>query len=68
MTTSGQALAKSAQSVQEVLQTKGVACKVVELSTSARTAQEAADALGCDVMFGLQLEHRMQFLMYAAQI
>jgi prolyl-tRNA editing enzyme YbaK/EbsC (Cys-tRNA(Pro) deacylase) len=42
-------LAKSAQSVQEVLASKGLECKVIELSDSARTAVDAASALGCDV-------------------
>ena len=44
-----QMLAKSAQSVQEALTKKGLMCKVVELSESTRTAQEAAAAIGCDV-------------------
>ncbi len=42
-------LAKSAQSVQNALAKKGLECKVVELSASARTAQDAATALGCEV-------------------
>lgn len=44
-----QVLAKSAQSVQDVLAKKGLTCKVVELSNSTRTAQDAAAAIGCDV-------------------
>lgn len=44
-----QTLAKSAKSVQNTLDDKGLACKVIELSDSAKTAQEAATALGCDV-------------------
>lgn len=44
-----QPLAKSAQSVQEALSNKGLTCKVIELSASARTALVAADAIGCDV-------------------
>ncbi len=43
-------LAKSAESVQAALKQKGLACKVVVLSDSARTAQNAASAIGCDVM------------------
>lgn len=46
---SSQLLAKSAQSVQDVLIKKGLTCKVVELSKSTRTAQDAAAAIGCDV-------------------
>lgn len=45
----GPALTKGAQSVQDVLAINGLECKVIELSTSARTAQDAASALGCDV-------------------
>lgn len=44
-----QILAKSAQGVQNVLEKKGLTCRVVELSASTRTAQEAATAIGCDV-------------------
>ena len=43
-------LAKSAESVQAALMQKGLACKVVVLSDSTRTAQDAASAIGCDVM------------------
>lgn len=49
MMNNNQALAKSAQSVQDVLAMKGLTCKVVELSESTRTAQDAASAIGCDV-------------------
>lgn len=42
-------LTKSAQSVQEALQSKGLNCQVVELPDSARTAVDAANAIGCDV-------------------
>ena len=42
-------LSKSAQSVQDALAEKGVEFKVVELSASTRTAQEAADTIGCEV-------------------
>ena len=44
-----QTLAKSAKSVQEALSNKGLKCRVIELSESTRSAQEAADAIGCDV-------------------
>lgn len=44
-----QTLAKSAQSVQDALAKKGLTCRVVELSASTRTAQDAANAIGCDV-------------------
>lgn len=42
-------LAKSAQSVQEVLHKAGLSCNVVELSSSARTASDAAASVGCDI-------------------
>jgi prolyl-tRNA editing enzyme YbaK/EbsC (Cys-tRNA(Pro) deacylase) len=42
-------LAKSAQNIQDVLKKNGLDCTVIELSSSARTAQEAATALGCTV-------------------
>lgn len=42
-------LAKSAQSVQAVLDTKGLECKVIELPNSTRTAQDAASSIGCDI-------------------
>lgn len=44
-----QELAKSAQSVQDALANAGLTCRVVELSDSTRTAQDAANAIGCDV-------------------
>lgn len=44
-----QPLKKSAQSVQDVLASKGLDCKVIVLSESARTALDAATALECDV-------------------
>ncbi|MFD0715420.1 YbaK/EbsC family protein [Paenibacillus sp. GCM10027626] len=46
MTTS---LKESAQKFQDHLQSLGYHNKVVELPDSARTAQEAADAIGCEV-------------------
>jgi|SRR5690554_4936050 len=42
-------LKKSAQKVQTALDKLGLNLKVVELSNSTRTAQEAADAIGCTV-------------------
>ncbi|MBS0185706.1 MAG: YbaK/EbsC family protein [Proteobacteria bacterium] len=42
-------LAKSAQSVQEALNQKGLQCTVKMLSQSTRTAEEAAATLNCDV-------------------
>jgi prolyl-tRNA editing enzyme YbaK/EbsC (Cys-tRNA(Pro) deacylase) len=44
-----QTLTKSAQSIQEGLDSKGLNCKVIVLSESTRTAVDAATALGCDV-------------------
>lgn len=42
-------LKESAQRVQSLLQEMGYANQVVELPDSTRTAQEAADAIGCEV-------------------
>lgn len=42
-------LAKSAQNVQNALKDNGLTCKVLQLSESTRTAQEAALAIGCEV-------------------
>jgi prolyl-tRNA editing enzyme YbaK/EbsC (Cys-tRNA(Pro) deacylase) len=42
-------MSKSAQSVQDVLDKKGMKTKVVELSTSCRTADDAAKSIGCQV-------------------
>lgn len=42
-------LKKSAQLVQEMLKEKGYDNEVIELPSSTRTAQEAADALDCKV-------------------
>lgn len=45
-----QELSASAQKVQHALQERGFAhCEVVELPSSARTAQEAAQSIGCRV-------------------
>ena len=46
---SDQTLSKSIQNVQDALAKKGHQLKVIELAESARTAQQAADALGCEV-------------------
>lgn len=43
------ALSKSAQTVQDALNKKGIAFKVLELSASTRTAQDAAETIGCTV-------------------
>lgn len=42
-------LAKSAQRVREALLQKGQTFKVIEVSESARTAQDAATAIGCEI-------------------
>ena len=42
-------LKKSAQTVQDMLNEKGLDNEVTELPSGTRTAQEAADALGCKV-------------------
>jgi prolyl-tRNA editing enzyme YbaK/EbsC (Cys-tRNA(Pro) deacylase) len=42
-------ISKSAQKVQKVLEQFGLELSVVEFSESTRTAQEAADAIGCQL-------------------
>lgn len=42
-------LSKSAQSVQDALAKKGLSLEVVELSSSTRTANDAANSIGCEV-------------------
>ncbi len=42
-------LSKSAQRLQDILHQKGLDFKVVELSSSTRTANEAAETIGCEV-------------------
>lgn len=42
-------LSNSAQKVQDLLESRGFASRVVELSDSTRTAKEAAQAIGCEV-------------------
>jgi Cys-tRNA(Pro) deacylase len=49
METGKAALSKTAQKVQDILSAKNIEVKVVELAASTRTAQEAADAIGCTV-------------------
>jgi len=44
-----QLLSKSAQSVQNVLDQKGIKTKVLELPSSTRTAQDAANTIGCKI-------------------
>ena len=44
-----QTLKASAQKVQNILRSMGYSSQVVELSDSTRTAQEAAQAIGCQV-------------------
>jgi prolyl-tRNA editing enzyme YbaK/EbsC (Cys-tRNA(Pro) deacylase) len=44
-----QQLPPSAQRVQSYLEENGFHCKVQELNSSTRTAQEAADSVGCHV-------------------
>ncbi|WP_428265213.1 YbaK/EbsC family protein [Haliangium sp.] len=43
------ALSRAAQSVQDALHARGVELKVVELSSSTRTADDAARTIGCEV-------------------
>ncbi|KTD58887.1 YbaK/EbsC family protein [Legionella shakespearei] len=42
-------LSKSAQRVQQALASKGLAFEVLELSASTRTANDAANTIGCEV-------------------
>lgn len=42
-------LSKSAQSIQDTLAQQGLSLKVVELATSTRTAQDAAQSIGCAI-------------------
>jgi prolyl-tRNA editing enzyme YbaK/EbsC (Cys-tRNA(Pro) deacylase) len=42
-------LSPSARRVQDAIISAGLECRVVELPASTRTAQEAADAIGCTV-------------------
>lgn len=49
MTDESKKLSKSAQSVQDVLSKKGLTFEVLELSSSTRTANDAAASIGCEV-------------------
>lgn len=49
MSTTQDSLSKNAQTVQNVLNQKGLDFKVVELSASTRTANDAAATIGCQV-------------------
>lgn len=42
-------LSLSAKKIQEALEAHGVACQVVEMKETTRSAMEAADAVGCQV-------------------
>jgi prolyl-tRNA editing enzyme YbaK/EbsC (Cys-tRNA(Pro) deacylase) len=42
-------LSASARKVQEALEAQGVACRVVEMKATTRSAKEAAEAVGCQV-------------------
>lgn len=44
-----QNLTKSAASVQDALNEAGLTCKVLELPSSTRTANDAASNIGCDI-------------------
>src|SRR5580704_5275335 len=44
-----QSLSKAAKSLQNTLKAQGVDCKVIELSTSTKTAHDAANSLGCNI-------------------
>jgi prolyl-tRNA editing enzyme YbaK/EbsC (Cys-tRNA(Pro) deacylase) len=48
VTTKAKPRAASAQAVQAALDAAGVACQVVELPASTRSAREAAAAIGCE--------------------
>jgi prolyl-tRNA editing enzyme YbaK/EbsC (Cys-tRNA(Pro) deacylase) len=45
----GKELSASAKKVQDALKSRGISCEVLELPSSTRTAQEAADSVGCEV-------------------
>ena len=44
-----QSLSKSAKSLQSTLKKHGLDCKVFEIASSARTAQDAANSIGCSI-------------------
>ena len=45
----GKTLKSSAQKVQEALQDHGLACEVVQMQDTTRSALDAARAVGCEV-------------------
>ena len=47
--TVGDGLKPSAQKVQQALRARGLACEVVQMEKTTRSAEEAARAVGCDV-------------------
>ena len=49
MSNENKIVSKSAQSIQNVLVEKGLTLEVIELSSSTRTANDAAATIGCDV-------------------
>jgi prolyl-tRNA editing enzyme YbaK/EbsC (Cys-tRNA(Pro) deacylase) len=49
VTEPSQTLSKAAQSIQDALASKGLETRVVELSSSTRTAEDAARTIGCHV-------------------
>lgn len=44
-----QTLHKNAAKIQQALEAKGLTCRVAELPSSTRSAQEAADSIGCSL-------------------
>jgi len=42
-------LSKAAEAIENALNIKGLSCSVIELSKSARTAQDAAESIGCEI-------------------
>ena len=69
-----QLLAKSAKTVQDVLAKKGLECKVVEMADSTRTAQDSANAIGCDIaqivkslIFKTKATHRPVLILVSGQ-
>ncbi|MCL9685682.1 YbaK/EbsC family protein [Legionella maioricensis] len=49
MSNENKILSKSAQRVQQALAQKGLSFELIELSASTRTANDAANTIGCDV-------------------
>jgi prolyl-tRNA editing enzyme YbaK/EbsC (Cys-tRNA(Pro) deacylase) len=44
-----QVVSKSAETVQKALEQRGLTCRVVEFTSSTRTASDAANTIGCEV-------------------